>query len=180
MKEWVERCGIRFSKERLQKAKTVFDDLKERNPIGISDLESNAKKQILAVSRDLTKEIDYIHRDFTDDFTIMFASVLVDLAEDKFNTLCNTKNVLYILGSDTAAYINVFDLDNDLKEGKQMRIATFCYQVSVGRWLAGRGIIIHELIHIIEGIDNEARVHEIAEEWGFERETTEAKRVYPT
>ena len=118
-------------------------------------------------------------------FTINFGAVLADLSKDNFDKLCAKTNVFYrYRPSKTVEHTDAPELKEDLQIDKedQLQVVIFTHDFPASRRLLIRQIIVHELIRIIEGLDDSdsdvRRAHEIAREWGFEAEEDAALQYH--
>lgn len=114
-----------------------------------------------------------------EDFTFILCSVLGDLKKECFDKLCSMKNTFYIYGTKPA-YVKGFEFGSSIDSKDDLKIIVFEHGVSSLDWLVARGIIIHELTHIILGRGaSDSLVNLRAEQWGFEKEIEAFKDWYP-
>lgn len=107
-------------------------------------------------------------------FIIIFGSVLADLSKDNFDKLCAKKDVFYSYQpKKTEAHSDVAEIKEVLKTDKkeQQKVVIFTHDFPASRRLLMRQMIVHQLIRIIEGLDDSdsdvERAREIARVWGF-------------
>ena len=116
-----------------------------------------------------------------DFFYRVFGSVLADLPEEVFKTLCGIKNLFFLFSPKPRAETKTFELKNDIKEGELLQVVVFPSASGSLPQMVLRGEIVRELVQaytslgiIIEGKD---RIDSIAIGWGF-REEIKAVREY--
>jgi hypothetical protein len=193
MKEWV----IPYVKEyemkefRAVHSQEWFDELKKMN-FGCLDSDNESCEKCLRALESLTKNLhcsfcsdDPSRKHLEDNFKIIFASVLADLPKEQYDELCNIKNIFVIYGPPKVAYMKGFDADKAIEAGKafykdkHVQIVIFEHGLTTLDRLVARGIIVHELGHIIlNEKDDDARVNRIVREWGFGKEIDEVEKWY--
>jgi hypothetical protein len=105
-----------------------------------------------------------------EDFTFILCSVLGDLKKECFDKLCSLKNTFFVYGPKPA-YTKGYRLDNSIDLEDDLKIVVFEHEVASLDWFIARGIIVHELIHIILGRGaSDSLVNLRAEQWGFGKE----------
>lgn len=193
MKDWVIEYLIeKDSKEtEYRLSEEYFEKIKRndfgRNRPGLPDnetIELNlliSKKLIDNLNHQFERESKKISKESQKIFIIRFASVLADLPKDKFDYLCNTRNVFYFycLPSEIAGVLRTITR-NDVKifPSEELRIAYFTNKIPLEDYWISRCLIVHELIHLITGLgssqESENCVHQTARDWGFRQETEKA------
>lgn len=107
-------------------------------------------------------------------FTEAFGSVLADLPEEQFKKLISMKSVFFTFTPNPGAEVKQFKINSDIKEGEMLQVVTFPFVASSMPFMAIKGEIIHELVHVITGIGGtvkeEDKIDPIAIEWGFKEE----------
>jgi len=125
-------------------------------PIGVLNSLEESRQQHVAsdiISKKLIEDLNCHfgtkNKQTSYDFFFMFASVLADLPRAKFDRLRSMKNHLFIFGSNTPGYVRYCNVKDKIPVSRELNVVVFGHSVSTD-WKAGRGIIVHELIHIIE------------------------------
>lgn len=192
MKEWVK---VLLEEHDRRDLLTNFDKYKGRNLRYAEEDRPSVRQIFFEIAQELIKDLG--NCDFglkADDpeinaFTRMFGSVLGTLPQTVFYELCHRGNVFYTYESPAPAYVKTFDLCGYLARGERALVVTFTRELGSDiPWDVGRGIIIHELVHVLLGlglpckskavdeVPEENVVHAIARALGFEHETNEANK----
>lgn len=171
-----------------------FEELKKEN-FDCLEKESSNRNIFFRISEALIKKLNcnfshskqYKHSE--ENFKLMFASVLADLPKGMFERLCNMKNVFYICESHAPACVKIFKLDGRLEidKGEELSVVVFPHHISDEMsskpFLLGRNFIVHELIHVITGLnsskEDESFVNKIARTLGFNDEVVEGNKYEP-
>jgi hypothetical protein len=171
-----------------------FEELKKEN-FDYLKKESSNRNVFFRISEALIKKLNcnfshskqYKHSE--ENFKLMFASVLADLPKGMFERLCDMKNVFYICESHAPACVKIFKLDGRLEidKGEELSVVVFPHDISSEMsskpFLLGRNFIVHELIHVITGLnsskEDEGFVNEIARTLGFNDEMDEGNKYEP-
>jgi len=175
MKDWV----IKFLKDnRLDKLPSYsWDEMKKINFFCL-EKKHPLRPCFIAFSEILISKLNYRFESKPDspkqseeNFKLLFSSILADLSKKRFDQLSKKKNVIYIFCPQPAFQKKFGKIRKDL-----LKLVIFSNEFNFLPWEIGRGIVVHELIHIIENLgdsqEDENKVHETARCWGFEFETT--------
>jgi hypothetical protein len=133
------------------------------------DKEILYQELISCLNCDFGKELEHRHG----FFHTVFGSVLADLPEEVFKTLCSMKNLFFVYTPNPRAETKLFELKNGITEQK-LQVVLFPHDSDFLPSMVLRGQIVHELVHVHTGlmdmIEDEDQVDSIAIKWGFEEE----------